>query len=99
MLPDPRPYFTDLPDPRRETRNKLHKLQDIVMIVLCAVINGVEDWVGMEIFAEETDIRQPKYIARLPCKPSCPLTLIPRGDPHARSRFLLSPIYGRGKIN
>ena len=30
MLPqllDPRPYFADLPDPRRETRNKLHKLQ------------------------------------------------------------------------
>ena len=30
MLPqllDPRPYFADLPDPRRETRNKLHPLQ------------------------------------------------------------------------
>jgi len=55
MLPDPRPYFIDLPDPRRETRNKLHKLQDIVMIALCAVISGVEDWVGMEIFAEERE--------------------------------------------
>ena len=51
MLPqllDPRPYFADLPDPRRETRNKLHKLHDILMIVLCAVLSGVEDWVGME---------------------------------------------------
>jgi hypothetical protein len=28
-LLDPRPYFADLPDPRRETRNKLHKLHDI----------------------------------------------------------------------
>jgi hypothetical protein len=58
MLPrvlDPRPYFTDLPDPRRVTRNKLHPLQDILMIVLCAVLSGVEDWVGMEAFAEEKE--------------------------------------------
>ena len=58
MLPqllDPRPYFVNLPDPRRETRNKLHKLHDILMIVLCAVLSGVEDWVGMEAFAEEKE--------------------------------------------
>ena len=58
MLPqllDPRPYFADLPDPRRETRNKLHNLQDILMIVLCAVLSGVEDWVGMADFAEEKE--------------------------------------------
>src|SRR5512144_1806411 len=58
MLPqllDPRPYLADLPDPRRETRNKLHTLHDILMIVLCAVLSGVEDWVGMEAFAEEKE--------------------------------------------
>jgi len=55
MLPDPRPYFADIPDPRRKTRNKLHKLQDIVMITLCAIISGVEDWVGIELFAEERE--------------------------------------------
>lgn len=58
MLPqllDPRPYFADLPDPRRETRNKLHKLDDMLMIVLCAVLSGVEDWVGMADFAEEKE--------------------------------------------
>jgi len=58
MLPqllDPRPYFADLPDPRRETQNKLHKLHDILMIVLCAVLSGVEDWVGMADFAEEKE--------------------------------------------
>ncbi len=58
MLPqllDPRPYLVDLPDPRRETQNKLHKLHDILMIVLCAVLSGVEDWVGMEAFAEEKE--------------------------------------------
>src|SRR5512143_724249 len=53
MLPDPRPYFADLSDPRRETRNKLHKLSDILMIVFCAVLSGMEDWVGMEEFAEQ----------------------------------------------
>ena len=40
MLPkllDPRPSLADLADPRRETRNKLHPLRDILMIVLCAV--------------------------------------------------------------
>ena len=55
MLPNPQPYFAHLPDPRRETKNKLHKLQDIVMIVLCAVLSGIEDWVGMETFAEERE--------------------------------------------
>ena len=58
MLPqllDPRPYFAHLPDPRRETQNKLHKLHDILMMVLCAVLSGVEDWVGMEAFAEEKE--------------------------------------------
>lgn len=58
MLPqllDPRPSFADLPDPRRETRNKLHPLHDILMIVLGAVLSGVEDWVGMADFAQEKE--------------------------------------------
>src|SRR5512144_3445530 len=55
QLLDPRPYFANLPDPRHETRNKLHKLPDILLIVLCAVLSGVEDWVGMEAFAEEKE--------------------------------------------
>ena len=48
MLPNPMPYFQDLKDPSRETKNKLHKLSDILMIVLYAVLSGIEDWVGME---------------------------------------------------
>jgi len=55
QLLDPPPYFADLPDPRRESRNNLHPLHDILMIVLCAVLSGVEDWVGMEAFAEEKE--------------------------------------------
>jgi predicted transposase YbfD/YdcC len=33
-------YFRDLPDPRRETRNKKHHLVDILVIALCATIAG-----------------------------------------------------------
>ncbi|MDD5035952.1 MAG: ISAs1 family transposase, partial [Methylococcaceae bacterium] len=55
LLPDPRPYFADLDDPRRETKNKLHKLGDIVMLVFCCVLSGIEDWVGMEDFALEKE--------------------------------------------
>ncbi len=43
-----------LPGLRARPR-KLHKLHDILMIVLCAVLSGVEDWVGMEAFAEEKE--------------------------------------------
>ena len=53
MLPNPMPYFEDLKDPWRETKNNLHKLSGIVMIVLCAVLSGIEDRVGMEEFAKE----------------------------------------------
>jgi len=55
MLPDPRPYFAELADPRRATKNKPHPLQDILMTVFCAVLSGVEDRVGMEAFAREKE--------------------------------------------
>jgi predicted transposase YbfD/YdcC len=60
MLPNPQPFFADLPDPRRQTRNKLHKLEDIVMITLCAVLGGYEDWVSIEDFGygNETWLRR-----------------------------------------
>ncbi len=47
------PYSQKLKDPRRKTKNKLHKLGDILMIVLGAVLSGIEDWVGMEEFANK----------------------------------------------
>lgn len=55
-LPDPRPYFAALEDPRRKTKNKLHPLADMVMIVFCAVLSGIEDWVGMQDFAVEKEV-------------------------------------------
>lgn len=66
MLPkllDPRPYFANLPDPRRETRNKLHPPQDILMIVLSAVLSGIEDWVGMQPFAQEREAWLRRFLA------------------------------------
>ena len=70
QLLDPRPYWANLANPRRETQNKLHKLHDILMIVLCAVLSGVEDWVGMEAFAEEKEVWLRGFLA------------LPRAFPH-----------------
>src|SRR3954465_6307814 len=36
--------FADIPDPRRETANKLHRLTDILTIATCAVIGGAQSW-------------------------------------------------------
>jgi predicted transposase YbfD/YdcC len=46
-------YFDDLPDPRRETDNKLHLLIDIVVLALCAVIAGCESFPEMEEFGRQ----------------------------------------------
>jgi hypothetical protein len=45
MPPLPLPVvFDDLPDPRRDTKNKLHPLTDILTIATCAVIAGADTW-------------------------------------------------------
>jgi len=80
MLPDPRPYFADLADPRRETKNKRHKLTDIIMPAFCAVLSGIEDWVGMETFAEEKESWFRQFLE------------LPNGIP---SRDTLSDVIGR----
>lgn len=42
-------HFADLDDPRID-RSKLHKLLDIVVIAICAIICGADDWVAVEMF-------------------------------------------------
>jgi predicted transposase YbfD/YdcC len=42
-------HFCDLEDPRID-RAKLHKLLDIVVIAICAVICGADGWVEVELF-------------------------------------------------
>jgi hypothetical protein len=44
MLPNPAPYFANLPDPRRETKNKRFVLCKILTIALCAIVSGRDDW-------------------------------------------------------
>ena len=46
------PHFDSLTDPRRDNANKLHRLGDIVFLVFCAILSGVTDWVGMELWGE-----------------------------------------------
>ena len=36
--------FADVPDPRRETKNKLHALTDVLALATCAVIAGADTW-------------------------------------------------------
>lgn len=44
-------HFSVIRDPRIE-RNKLHKLESILFIAICAVLSGAESWSGMEEFGE-----------------------------------------------
>jgi predicted transposase YbfD/YdcC len=45
-------YFSRLKDPRRRHR-RLHLLQDIIVIALCAVIAGAQDWQEVALFGRE----------------------------------------------
>jgi hypothetical protein len=42
--------FDDLPDPRRETQDKLHRLADILALATCAVIGGAGTWEAIAEF-------------------------------------------------
>lgn len=44
-------HFADLEDPRVD-RTKLHKLIDIIVIAICAVICGADSWVDVELFGK-----------------------------------------------
>lgn len=52
--------FADVPDPRRETKNKLHALADVLTIATCGVIAGAESWEDIAEYgtAKETFLRQ-----------------------------------------
>jgi predicted transposase YbfD/YdcC len=45
-------HFSQVEDPRIE-RNKLHKLLDIIVIAICAVICGADNWVDIELFGNK----------------------------------------------
>ena len=43
-------HFESLPDPRRDDCRTPHKLLDIVVITICAVICGADNWVAVQSF-------------------------------------------------
>lgn len=45
-------HFAKLQDPRRAHR-RLHRLQDIIVVALCAVIAGADDWQQIETFGRK----------------------------------------------
>lgn len=61
--------FAELPDPRRETANKLHRLTDILTIAACAVMGGAETW---EAIAEYGRTKEPFFRRFLPLENGIP---------------------------
>jgi predicted transposase YbfD/YdcC len=55
-------YFTKLKDPRRRHR-RLHPLQDIIVIALCAVIAGAQDWQEIETFGRKRRAWLQRFLA------------------------------------
>ena len=47
--------FSSVEDPRVE-RNKRHQLMDIIILTICAVINGAEGWEAIEQFGNEKQV-------------------------------------------
>ena len=54
-------HFRIIRDPRIE-RNKLHKLESILFIALCAVLSHVASWEGMEEYGEAREEWLKKYV-------------------------------------
>jgi len=75
--------FDELPDPRRETRNKLHRLTDILTIATCAVICGADNW---DAIAEYGQTKEPFFRRFLPLPNG-----IPSADTFARVFAGLGP--------
>jgi predicted transposase YbfD/YdcC len=51
VIPSIEQHFSDLTDPRID-RTKLHKLIDILVIAICAVIAGADNWEDVEEFGK-----------------------------------------------
>jgi len=75
--------FDELPDPRRETENKLHRLTDILTIATCAVICGADSW---DAIAEYGDTREAFFRRFLPLPNG-----IPSADTFSRVLAKLGP--------
>jgi predicted transposase YbfD/YdcC len=75
--------FDEVPDPRRETENKLHRLTDVLTIATCAVICGADGW---DAIAEYGDTKEAFFRRFLPLPNG-----IPSADTFARVFAKLEP--------
>ena len=60
-IADIRVHFGTIDDPRLD-RTKLHLLIDILVIAICAVVCGAEDWVEVEAFGKAKEKWLKKYL-------------------------------------
>src|SRR5574337_148625 len=60
-LADIREHFGTIEDPRVD-RTKLHSLIDIIVIAICAVVCGAEDWADVEAFGKAKENWLKKYL-------------------------------------
>jgi predicted transposase YbfD/YdcC len=75
-------HFGELEDPRIE-RQKQHQLLDVIVIAICAVLCGADDWVAIETFGKAKEAWLRQFLA-LPHG-------IPSHDTFGRVFALLSP--------
>lgn len=62
MLTNPIDYLEQIQDPRRQNKNLLHPLKNILTIALSAVICGYNDWVDIEDFGNENKTWFAKFL-------------------------------------
>ena len=75
-------FFDELEDPRMD-RTKLHSLSDILVITICAVICGADEWTEIELFGKS----KRKWFERFLALPNG----IPSHDTFGRVFSLLDP--------
>lgn len=84
MLPNIIEAFIDLPDNRREHPNKLHKLIDIVVIVIWGTLANLDSWEDIVLYARDKEVLLKQYL-ELPYG-------IPSRDTLIRTFALIDPI-------
>lgn len=62
MLTNPIDYLVQVQDPRRQNKNLLHPLKNILTIALTAAICGYIDWVDIEDFGKENKTWFAKFL-------------------------------------
>ena len=48
-------FFSELEDERRDNANKEHELVDILVIALCGMLSGADDWVAIAQYGTEKE--------------------------------------------